>query len=171
MNDIDSVSSGSTSSDLGDMWRQGCPKGLECEGELELDSAEVEEDGAGVENENEGEGLEDSLKQVIESPLRVWVRDFLSSDDLLEMRTTGHDWNVARPYGSFAELWFFLMNAENDKSEPLPQCPSLTCDCRPLFGFALGIFGTKSSCSVGQWDHVVSRQNITHNTMHTAHVQ
>ena len=55
----------------------------------------------------------------METPLWVLVRDFLSSVDVLEMRTTGHNWNVARLYG--AELSFFLMKKEeNDKSEPLP---------------------------------------------------
>ena len=46
-------------------------------GELELDSADEEEEGdtAGSADENEGEGLEDYLKQVIESPW-VFVRDF-----------------------------------------------------------------------------------------------
>ena len=55
-------------------------------------------------------------------PLRVLVRDFLSSVDVFEMRTTGHNWNVARLYGSFAELWFVLTKEiENDKSENLPE--------------------------------------------------
>ena len=77
-------------------------------GELELDSADEEEEGdtAGSADENEGEGLEDYLKQVIESPW-VFVRDFLTSADVLEMRTTGHEWNIARLLGSIAELWFF----------------------------------------------------------------
>ena len=79
------------SPDLGEMWRQGCPKSPEWEGELELGSADEDEvgDNVGSEDENEDEGLEDFLKQVIESPLWVLVRDFLSSADVLEMRTTG----------------------------------------------------------------------------------
>ena len=49
------------------MWRQGCPKSLEREGELELDSADEEEevDNALAADENEDDGLEDYLKQVI----------------------------------------------------------------------------------------------------------
>ena len=92
--------------DSGDLWRPGCPERPEWEGELELGSADEDEveDNAGSADENEDEGLEDYLKQVIESPLRVLVCDFLSSADVLEMRTTGHKWNVARLYGSFAEL-------------------------------------------------------------------
>ena len=81
---------------------------------MELVSADEEEEGdkAGSADDNEDEGLEDYLKQVIESPLWVLVRDFLSSADVLEMRTTGHKWNIARLFGSFAELWFFPTNNE-----------------------------------------------------------
>ena len=62
------------------------------------------------------------LKQVIESPLWVLVRDFLTSADVLENRTARLKWNMARPYGSFAELWFFFIKKEEkDKSEPLPE--------------------------------------------------
>ena len=91
------------------MWRQGCLKSPEWEGELELGSVDEDEEGdnAGSAAENEDEGLENYLKQVIESPHWVLVCDFLSSADVFSMRTTGHKWNVARLYGSFAELWFF----------------------------------------------------------------
>ena len=57
------------------------------------------------------------------------------------MRTAGHKWNVARLCSSFAELCFFLMKKENDKSEPLPEWPSLKFDYRPIDGFDLGVFG------------------------------
>ena len=78
MDHIDSVSSGSMSPDLGDMWCQGCPESPEWEGELELDSEDEEEEGdnAGSADESEDKGLEDYLKQLIESPLWVLVRDF-----------------------------------------------------------------------------------------------
>ena len=90
----------------------------------------------------EGEGLEDFLKQVIESPLWVLVRDFLTSADVLEMRPTGLKWNISSLFGSFAELWFFLMKEEaNDKSEPLPERPGLTFDYWQIFGFDLRVFG------------------------------
>ena len=71
MDDIDSLSSGSLSPDLGEMWRQGCPKSPKWEGELELGSADEDEEGdnAGSADDNEDEGMEDYLKQVIESPL------------------------------------------------------------------------------------------------------
>ena len=87
MDDIDTLSSGSP--DLGDVWRQGCPESPEWESELELGSVAEHEEGnnAGSADENEDEGLEDYLKQVIESPLWVLVRDFLSSADVLEMRS------------------------------------------------------------------------------------
>ena len=151
VHDIDSMSSGSMAPHL-EVWRHGCPKSLEWEGELELGSADENEEGddAGSVDENEDEGLEDYLKQVIESPMSVLVRDFLSSADVLEMRTTGHKWNVARLFGSFAELWFFLMKKmDNDRSEPLPEWPSLKFDYRPVFGFDLG---------TEQWNHVVYRR-------------
>ena len=44
----------------------------------------------------------------IESPLWVLVRDFLTSADVLDMRTTRLKWNMARLCGSFAEVWFFF---------------------------------------------------------------
>ena len=115
----------------------------EWEGELELDCADEEEkgDNAGHADENEDVGVDDSLKQVIESPLWVLVRDFLSSADVLEMRTTGHKWNIARLFGSFAELWLFLFEKEEyDKSEPLPEWPSLRYDYRQIYGFDNGMF-------------------------------
>ena len=104
---VDSLSSGSMSPHLGGMWRQGCPRRPEWEGELELGSADEEEEGdnAGSADENEDEGLEDYFKQVIESPLSVSVCDVLSSADVFEMRTTGHKWNIARllpNFGSFS---------------------------------------------------------------------
>ena len=142
VDDTDSMSSRSMSPDLGDMWRQGCPKSPEWEGEVELDSADEEKEGdnAGAADENEGGGLEDHLKQVIECPVWVLVCDFFSSADVLEMRTTGLKWNIARLYGSFTELWFFLAKKEeNDKSEPLPEWPSLRYDYRQIYGFDNGI--------------------------------
>ena len=91
VDDSDSVSSGSMSPDLGDLWRQGCSQSPEWEGEWELDFTEEEEgEVASHEEEIEGEGLEDYLKQVIESQLWVLVRDFVTSGDVLEMRTSGH---------------------------------------------------------------------------------
>ena len=91
--------------------------------ELELDFTEEEEGNvASYEAKIEGEGLEDYLRQVIESPLWVLVRDFLTSADVFELRTTGVKWNTARLCGSFAELWFFFLKKEaNDKSEPLSE--------------------------------------------------
>ena len=95
------------SPDLGDMWRQGCLKSPEWEGELELDFTKEDQGNvASHEEEIEGEGLEDYLKQVIESPLWVLVRDFFTSADVIEMRVTGLEWNIARLSGSFAGLWF-----------------------------------------------------------------
>ena len=105
---------------------------------MELDFTEKEGNVASHEEEIEGEGLEDYLKQVIESPLWILVCDFFTSADFLEMRTTGLKWNIARLYGSFAELWFFLMKEEaNDQSEPLTEWPGLTFDYKQIYGFDL----------------------------------
>ena len=76
--DGDSVSSGSMSADLGEMWRYGCPKSPDWDGDVELDSVDQED----------RESVEDRLLQAIESPLWALVRDFLTSDDVLHMRTT-----------------------------------------------------------------------------------
>ena len=91
---------------------------------MELDSAEEEGDNAGSADENGGEDLDGYRKQVIESPLWVLVREFLSADDVFEMRTTGLKWNIARLYGSFAELWFFLMKKEIINLSPTQSVPA-----------------------------------------------
>ena len=104
------------SPDLGEMWRQGCPKSPEWEGELELGSADEEEEGdnAGSSDEIEDEGLKDYLNRVNDSPLWVLVRDYFTPAGILEMRTATLKWHIARLHGSFAKLWFFLM--KNDKA-------------------------------------------------------
>ena len=60
------------------------------------------------------------LRQVIESPLWAWVRDSLTSEDVLHMRTAGLKWNIAGLYGPFADLFFFLLKKEDDKRKPIP---------------------------------------------------
>ena len=45
----------------------------------------------------------------------ITIRDFLLPPDMLAMRTAGPNWNHSKLYGSFAALWFFLM--EKDESE------------------------------------------------------
>ena len=54
------------------------------------------------------------------------MRDFLSSEYVLQMRTTDIKWTIARLYGPFAELFFFLLQ-EGDKRKPalLPRSPNL----------------------------------------------
>ena len=71
VDDIDSMSSGSMSPDLGDLWHRGCPESPEWEGELELGSADdhEERDNAGSADENEDDGVKDCLNQVNDSPL------------------------------------------------------------------------------------------------------
>ena len=67
---------------LGDMRRQGCPKNLECESDLEVGPAANGENAA---DENEDASLEDYLQQV----LWVLVRDFPSSVDVALRDTSG----------------------------------------------------------------------------------
>ena len=110
-----------------DLWCQGCPKSPEWEGELELGSADEdeEEDNAGSADENEDERLEDYLKQVIQSPLWVLVRDFFSSADVLEMRTTEHKCNVVQGFsvlfpnsGSFSWKKMKMTDLSSSQSRP-----------------------------------------------------
>ena len=151
VDDVDSVSSGSMSPDLGDVWRQGCPESLEWEGDLELGSADedAEGDNAGLADENEGEGLEDSLKQAIESPLWVLVRDFLSSADVLEIAHYRTQVECSKTIRSLCRIVILPHEKRRDKSEPLPEWPSLKFDSRPIYGFDLGILGPASSLTVG----------------------
>ena len=83
-----------------------------------------------------------SIQKVIESPLRAWVRDFLTSEDVLHMRTTGVKWNIARLYGRFADLFFFLLKKEDDKRklDLPPEWPGLRYDFCHFYGFDKGIF-------------------------------
>ena len=74
--DIDSMSRGSTSPDLGDLWRQGCPESPQWEGGLELDSDGDERDSA---DESSDGGPKECLSPVCDSPLWVSIRDFLYS--------------------------------------------------------------------------------------------
>ena len=67
---------------------------------------------------------------MIESPLWGLVRDFLSSADVLEMCTTGHKWNTARLFGSFAELFFSFEKKKTmitlSPSQSGPVCVTIT---------------------------------------------
>ena len=83
------------------------------DGDVDLGSVEEEEE--------DGESMADRLRQVIGSPLWVSVRDFLTSQDLLHMRTTGIKWNFARLYGHFAELLLFFLKKEKDKRKTRPS--------------------------------------------------
>ena len=65
---------------------------------------------------------------MIESPLLAWVRDFLTSDDVLCMHTTGIKWNIARLYGLFAELIFFLLMKEGTNENPTVLQNGQVCD-------------------------------------------
>ena len=84
------------------------------------------------------DGTSDFLSQVRDSPIWISIFDLLFPPDMLAMRTAGPKWNHAKLYGSFAALWFFLMEKdEGDKgaSEALPEWPSLCCNLRQRFGY------------------------------------
>ena len=76
------------------------------------------------------------LRYVPEAPLNISVRVFFVPDDVLYMRTTAVNWNIAGLCGSFAELFFFHLK-EDGKQKPLPppERPSVGYDYRQLFGF------------------------------------
>ena len=64
------------------------------------------------------DGLEGYLKQVIERPLWVFVRDFFTSADVLEMRTTGLVWNKGKTFRFLCRIVDFQHEKEEkDKSE------------------------------------------------------
>ena len=51
----------------------------------------------------------DFLSQARDSPVWISIRDVLFPPEILALRTAGSKWNHAKLYGSFAALWFFLM--------------------------------------------------------------
>ena len=80
----------------------------------------------------------DYLSQVRDSPVWISIRDFPFPPDILAMRTAGPKWNHAKMDGSFAALWFFLMEkdeSEKGESEPLPEWPSPCCNLRKRYGY------------------------------------
>ena len=105
-----SISSGSLSPDLGEMWRYGCPKSLDWDSDTVGRSDE----------EDANEYLMGNMRHVLEGPLWEWVRAFLVPDDVLCMPMTAGEWNVAGLCGLYAELCFFLMKKDS-KYEPVPS--------------------------------------------------
>ena len=57
----------------------------------------------------------DYLSQVRVCPVWITILDLLLPPDMLAMRTAGPKWNHAKLYGSFAALWFFLMEKDEDE--------------------------------------------------------
>ena len=118
---IDSMSGGSMSPDLGEMWRQGYPVSPQWEGGLELDSDDDNEN----ENENndsyeagdsadEG-GPKDYISEVSERSQWASIRDYLTPPDVLIMRTGGLKGNRAQLYGKFAALWSLLTTKDGSE--------------------------------------------------------
>ena len=92
-----SLSSGSLSLDLQDMWRDGCPKSPDLDSDMD----------AGAESEKMGEYDMKNLRHVLEVSFWEMIRPFLVPDDVFGMRTTASRWSVASLYGPHAELFSF----------------------------------------------------------------
>ena len=73
-------------------------------------------------------GKKDYISEVRESPVWASIRDYLTPLDVLDLRTVGLKWNCAKLYGSYAALWFFVMNKDGTEEGAQPEWPSL---CRP----------------------------------------
>ena len=104
------------------------PSAPRWEGDLELHFAKQDN------NEGDSDDQGHCLKQVIESPVWMTIRDFLSTSNVLEMHTTAHKWNVARLYGPEAEF-IFLVPARDDRDNPAsrPEWPELQPSYTQLF--------------------------------------
>ena len=164
--DMNTMSNGNMSPDLGEVWRQGYLVSPQWEGELELDSASdcdiaYEEDDRLVARNHAAEnGPKEYISVVRERSLWILIRDSLSPPDVLVLRTAGSKWNNAKLYGEFAALWFFLLTKdESGGRDPvtLPEWPSLCFDDRQNFALAPSMIEsgrlldmTSFNCS-GEW--------------------
>ena len=94
-----SVSSGSLSLDLGDMWRHGCPRSPDRDGDIDV-WADSEHDMT-------------HLRQVLGGRPGKGHGRFWIALTVLGMRTTARKWNVDSKYVFFyGELFFFVRNKE-----------------------------------------------------------
>ena len=129
--DMDTMSDGSMSPDLSDMWHQGYPMSPQWQGQLELDSVSGDD--------NACRAMEHGMRDISitrESSLWILIRDSLFPPDVIRLRTAGRRWNNAELSGEFAALWFFFMTKnEATPTSPLPEWPSLCFDYRDNFGF------------------------------------
>ena len=91
-----SMSSGSLSPDLGEMWRYGSPKSPDQDSDIDewADEEEV------------SEYVMWNMRHGLEGALWESVRAFLVPDDVLCTRATAGKWYVAGLHGPFAELYF-----------------------------------------------------------------
>ena len=132
--DLDSMSSGSMSPDLGDTRHQGSSLSPQWEGELELElNTASDYDNDSKENDSGTAGdsiawrdLTDSISIVREYSVWNLIRDSLCPPDVLRLRTIGRGWNDAKLYGDSAALWFFLMtNKDETPATQLLEWPCL----------------------------------------------
>ena len=150
---INTMSNGSMSPDLSEMWRQGYPVSPQWEGELELDSAsdydnENNEVDVSVTYDHSTErSPKDNVSAARESSLWILIRDSICPPDVLCLPAAGRRWNDAKLYDELVALWFFLMTNKEDTSAavPLPEWPSLCFDYRQNFGCAPSTVRRKDS--------------------------
>ena len=115
----DTMSNGSISPDLSDMWHHGYTVSPQWEGELELDAASDSDStfGAMIHDRR------DSISIIRECSLWILIRDSLCPPDVIRLHTAVRGWNNVQFYGEFAALWFFLMT-KNEAKPTLTRFPN-----------------------------------------------
>ena len=102
---IDSMSSGSMSPDLGEMWRQGYPV-MTVRTRMKITTASRR-----VTIADECDPKE-YISEVREGSLRASLRDCLTPSDILVLRTAGSKWNNAKLYGNLLPCGSFSKKME-----------------------------------------------------------
>ena len=98
---------GSTSPDLGDMWKYGCPK-----------SPDWDDIGVWAGSEGIDEDIEEITEVNTKGLAKSWegpweaMWPFLDPWDVVVMRTTASSWNIPSKHGPHGELFFFLIKKE-----------------------------------------------------------
>ena len=99
-----SGTSGSTSPDLGDMWKYGCSKSPDYDGDIDVrtEGEEFRENGEGN-KQSKHEGSAKSLGRALLG------RDVALFRYVVEMLTTASGWNIPSECGPHGDLCFFLI--------------------------------------------------------------
>ena len=131
--DLDSMSSGSMSPDLGDTWHQGLPR------EYAVGGNSKEDDSCTASDSTAWRDHTDAISTVREKSVWNLIRDSLCPPDVLRLRTVGRERNEVKLFGDFAALWFSLVTNKDEtiSTEP-PEWQSPRLDSRDNFGFVPG---------------------------------